>query len=158
MPSQAGLITDARTAWDWVAERAGKNGKAEDNIVVVGHSLGTGVTSALAGQLADEGELRMESGELTTRHLSARADTHRALHVYFGAARFVSFDSLPQLTSGTGCLALFRCCRRFALSRPLPVSSSVGHEELTAEYFKSRNRTPFNSYEAISVSLHHPQE
>lgn len=55
VPSQAGLITDARTAWDWVAERAGKKGKAEDNIVVVGHSLGTGVTSALAGQLADEG-------------------------------------------------------------------------------------------------------
>lgn len=25
--------------------------------------------------------------------------------------------------------------------------------ELTADYFKSRNRTPFNSYEAISVSL-----
>lgn len=94
MPSQAGLITDARTAWDWVAERAGKNGKAEDNIVVVGHSLGTGVTSALAGQLADEGELRMESGELTTRHLPARADTHRALHVYLGAARFVSYEPL----------------------------------------------------------------
>lgn len=58
-PSERGLVTDARTVWDCVAARAVFAGVSahdvERQIMLVGHSLGTGVTSALAGQLADEG-------------------------------------------------------------------------------------------------------
>ncbi|BEJ11907.1 hypothetical protein CspHIS471_0203670 [Cutaneotrichosporon sp. HIS471] len=55
-PSEEGLKVDARAAYDWVAERvkaAGKN-SPERQIIVMGHSLGTGVASALTGLLADD--------------------------------------------------------------------------------------------------------
>lgn len=49
-PTEAGLVTDARTAWDHLV---GKGVRAE-NITVMGQSLGTGVSSALVAQLAKE--------------------------------------------------------------------------------------------------------
>lgn len=50
-PSEEGLITDARTIWDYVESVSQKS----ENIVLVGQSLGTGVVAGLAGQLASEG-------------------------------------------------------------------------------------------------------
>ncbi|KAI5122811.1 hypothetical protein M0805_000153 [Coniferiporia weirii] len=50
-PSEKGLISDARAAWDWVIER----GAEAENILLVGMSLGTGVASALGAELAGEG-------------------------------------------------------------------------------------------------------
>ncbi|KAF8895313.1 Alpha/Beta hydrolase protein [Infundibulicybe gibba] len=50
-PSEAGLVRDARAAWDWLVQ----HGTKESDILIIGHSLGTGVTSQLAAQLADEG-------------------------------------------------------------------------------------------------------
>ncbi|KAG6865507.1 hypothetical protein C0991_001937 [Blastosporella zonata] len=50
-PSEQGLVTDARAAWDWLL----KEGAKEEDILLVGHSLGTGVASQLAAQLYDEG-------------------------------------------------------------------------------------------------------
>lgn len=51
-PTEAGLSQDARTAWDWLVT----NGASPENIVVLGHSLGTGVASKLVSQLAEEGK------------------------------------------------------------------------------------------------------
>lgn len=51
-PSEAGLLVDARAAWDWVLER---NGGDPSKVAIAGQSLGTGVGSALVGQLAAEG-------------------------------------------------------------------------------------------------------
>ncbi|KAG6908332.1 hypothetical protein DXG01_005243 [Tephrocybe rancida] len=50
-PSESGLVTDARAAWDWLLQQGAK----EEDIILVGHSLGTGVVSQLAAQLSDEG-------------------------------------------------------------------------------------------------------
>ena len=50
-PSEAGLVTDARTAFDWLLSHGTK---AED-ILIVGHSLGTGVSGQLGAQVAKEG-------------------------------------------------------------------------------------------------------
>lgn len=82
-PSEPGLLLDARTVWDFVqdvkssSERAivhdeihgfhiqsqssgGTTSTSTSNsgkdVILLGQSLGTGVASALAGQLADEGE------------------------------------------------------------------------------------------------------
>lgn len=63
IPSEQGLITDARTVWDYVHATFSKSsetksagrGKEGDNVVLIGQSLGTGVVSGLAGQLAQEG-------------------------------------------------------------------------------------------------------
>lgn len=98
-PTQAGLITDARTAWDWVAKRVEAGGKnAAEQIVVAGHSLGTGVTSALSGQLADEGQLRSHrKEELTERHLSSRHHAHCAIHVHLRLACFVCLSASSRL-------------------------------------------------------------
>ncbi|KAJ6466383.1 Alpha/Beta hydrolase protein [Mycena sanguinolenta] len=50
-PTQPGLARDARAAWNWLIQ----NGAAADQILIVGHSLGTGVSSLLAAELSDEG-------------------------------------------------------------------------------------------------------
>lgn len=50
-PTEAGLVTDARTAWDYLIGK----GVRPDAITVMGQSLGTGVSSALVAQLATEG-------------------------------------------------------------------------------------------------------
>ncbi|KAF8208597.1 Alpha/Beta hydrolase protein [Mycena galopus ATCC 62051] len=50
VPTQPGLALDARAAWNWLI----KNGASADQILIIGHSLGTGVSSLLAAQLSDE--------------------------------------------------------------------------------------------------------
>ncbi|WVQ86153.1 hypothetical protein IAT38_008321 [Cryptococcus sp. DSM 104549] len=56
VPSEAGLIRDARAAFDWVTSFSGYGAKeAADQVVLVGQSLGTGVVAGLAGELAREG-------------------------------------------------------------------------------------------------------
>ncbi|KAG8738035.1 hypothetical protein FRC10_007385 [Ceratobasidium sp. 414] len=50
-PSEKGLLLDARTAWDWLIE----NGAKEEDITVLGQSLGTAVAAGLAAELAEEG-------------------------------------------------------------------------------------------------------
>ncbi|KAJ7242868.1 Alpha/Beta hydrolase protein [Mycena haematopus] len=50
-PTQPGLARDARAAWNWLI----KNGASADQILIIGHSLGTGVSSLLAAELSDEG-------------------------------------------------------------------------------------------------------
>ena len=59
-PSEAGLLLDARAAWDYVSSHLGKD-SAEDKVLLIGQSLGTGVVAGLAGQLADERPLRFLS-------------------------------------------------------------------------------------------------
>jgi abhydrolase domain-containing protein 12 len=49
-PSEPGLVCDARAAWDWLIAEGAK----EEDILVVGHSLGTGVASQLGAQLSRE--------------------------------------------------------------------------------------------------------
>ncbi|KAJ6584663.1 Alpha/Beta hydrolase protein [Mycena capillaripes] len=51
VPTESGLARDARAAWNWLI----KNGAVAKDIIVVGHSLGTGVTALLGAELSDEG-------------------------------------------------------------------------------------------------------
>lgn len=50
-PSETGLMTDSRAAWDWLIT----NGANPKDIVIVGHSLGTAVASKLSVSLAEDG-------------------------------------------------------------------------------------------------------
>ena len=50
-PSNEGLVSDAYTAWQWLLERGAK----PEDIVVVGHSLGTGISGQLMRRLAQDG-------------------------------------------------------------------------------------------------------
>ncbi|KAJ6557219.1 Alpha/Beta hydrolase protein [Mycena vulgaris] len=50
-PTEAGLARDARAAWNWLI----KSGARADQILIVGHSLGTGVSALLSAELSDEG-------------------------------------------------------------------------------------------------------
>jgi abhydrolase domain-containing protein 12 len=52
-PSPEGLALDARAAWNWLLKRGAK----PKDIVIMGHSIGTGVAARLAADLAAEGEL-----------------------------------------------------------------------------------------------------
>lgn len=49
-PSQRGLATDARAAFDWLIS----NGATPKDVLIVGHSLGTAVASSLAVSLSEE--------------------------------------------------------------------------------------------------------
>ncbi|TFK52363.1 alpha/beta-hydrolase [Heliocybe sulcata] len=51
-PSEAGLVRDTRAAWDWLRERGAKG----EDVLVVGHSLGTGVATRFVKELEDGGE------------------------------------------------------------------------------------------------------
>ncbi|OCH91092.1 alpha/beta-hydrolase [Obba rivulosa] len=50
-PSESGLSEDAYAAWNWLMSQ----GAQPENVLIVGHSLGTGVSSLLATRLAKEG-------------------------------------------------------------------------------------------------------
>lgn len=51
-------MIDGRATFDWVAEKVKAAGKSqpERQIILMGHSLGTGVASAVTGLLADDRE------------------------------------------------------------------------------------------------------
>lgn len=49
-PSERGLATDARAAFDWLIHK----GATPQNVLIVGHSLGTAVASSLAVSLSEE--------------------------------------------------------------------------------------------------------
>ena len=50
-PTEGGLVSDARTAWDYLISKGVRPGA----ITVMGQSLGTGVSTALVASLANEG-------------------------------------------------------------------------------------------------------
>ena len=50
-PSEAGLLSDARSAFDWLVA----HGKRVEDILIVGQSLGTGVSGMLGAELSSEG-------------------------------------------------------------------------------------------------------
>ncbi|PPQ68412.1 hypothetical protein CVT26_006084 [Gymnopilus dilepis] len=50
-PSEKGLVTDAQAAFDWLVA----HGKKPEEILVIGHSLGTGVSGQLGAKLARDG-------------------------------------------------------------------------------------------------------
>jgi len=52
VPDEKGLEIDALTAWNWLLEHGAK----EEDILIVGHSLGTGVSSKLGRNLAQLGK------------------------------------------------------------------------------------------------------
>ncbi|KZT12160.1 alpha/beta-hydrolase [Laetiporus sulphureus 93-53] len=50
IPSEPGLAIDAYTAWNWLMD----HGAGPQDVLIIGHSLGTGVASKLGSQLARE--------------------------------------------------------------------------------------------------------
>ena len=50
-PSELGLLSDAHSAFDWLVAQ----GKRAEDILIVGHSLGTGVAGMLGAELSSEG-------------------------------------------------------------------------------------------------------
>ncbi|KAF7297732.1 AB hydrolase-1 domain-containing protein [Mycena kentingensis (nom. inval.)] len=50
-PTETGVLRDARAAWNWLVEK----GAEPSDILIVGTSLGTGVSALLSAELSDEG-------------------------------------------------------------------------------------------------------
>lgn len=96
-PSEDGLLRDAQTVWDYVNAHAVSSGGDEEmegkTVVVVGHSLGTAVTSRLVGSLADRGMCGVEVTKLS--HLLIMLSS---LGVNPKAVVLIApFTSLPEL-------------------------------------------------------------
>ncbi|KAH9015730.1 Alpha/Beta hydrolase protein [Lactarius deliciosus] len=58
-PSEAGVVLDARAAWDWLRVR----GAAPASVLVVGSSLGTGVAVQFASALEEEAARAEDAGD-----------------------------------------------------------------------------------------------
>ncbi|KAJ8519232.1 hypothetical protein ONZ45_g3777 [Pleurotus djamor] len=58
-PSEDGLARDARAGWDWIIDMKkrtpGATTNPGDDVLIVGHSLGTAVSARLASELSTEG-------------------------------------------------------------------------------------------------------
>ncbi len=123
-PSIAGVLTDARTARHWLAERAGV---AEKDIVLVGHSLGGAVAVDLASKDGARG-LVLENtfsslADVTERHfgrlarllVADRLDSASKIRDYFGpllqthgdADQVVPYESGKRLFEAAGGAKLF---------------------------------------------------
>lgn len=113
-PSEEGLTRDARAAWDWLVH----NGAEPEDILIVGHSLGTGVSMQLGVELSlhkiqCRGIVLLSPFSsirevLNTYHMFGFIPLIKPLAIIPGAIRFVEgalihkFDSLqavPNITS-----------------------------------------------------------
>jgi abhydrolase domain-containing protein 12 len=74
-PSEAGLARDARAAWDWLAA----HGARPEDVLVVGHSLGTGVGARFVHELEVEQAVRPRGLVL----LAPFSSIHTLLDTYY---------------------------------------------------------------------------
>jgi len=89
-PTEAGLITDGTTLVEWVVKVAGI---PPDRIVIIGQSLGTAVSSAVALHFADPGSELIPS---ETRELWPSSG-QRIPTAFLGIVLVAPFSSLPSL-------------------------------------------------------------
>ncbi|KAK0249043.1 hypothetical protein LTS16_023050 [Friedmanniomyces endolithicus] len=89
-PTEAGLITDGTTLVEWVMKVAGI---PPDRIVIIGQSLGTAVSSAVALHFADPGSELIPS---ETRELWPSSG-QRIPTAFLGIVLVAPFSSLPSL-------------------------------------------------------------
>lgn len=90
-PSEEGLVRDGKAAWEWLISQ----GAEQDNILVVGHSLGTGVASRLGAVLGQRGLTPRGIVLLSVRMLSNKGmillTCQSALFEYSGALEYIQY-------------------------------------------------------------------
>ncbi|KAI0351425.1 alpha/beta-hydrolase [Trametes cingulata] len=128
IPSEPGLTEDAKTAWRWVLEHGAK----PEDIMLVGHSLGTGVTSRLATWLAQEG-------------VKPR-----------GVALLAPFTSLATLveTYDLGGIPILQPLQTFAIGRKL-MKKLIQHPFDTLSVIKDINVPLFIAHSQNDVDIPH---
>jgi abhydrolase domain-containing protein 12 len=96
VPSEDGIARDARASWNWLVD----NGARADDIVVVGHSLGTAVAAQLVKQLQDETNTRPKGLFLQAPFSSLRIliDTYYILGLF---PLMKPLDLIPGMQSKT---------------------------------------------------------
>lgn len=96
-PSEVGVIRDARAAWDWLA-RKGVDG---DEVLIVGHSLGTGIGAGLVKELERDGiaykgltllSVSSGTGSLTKKGLMRYFSPSRAFRVFWRPTTFLGWS------------------------------------------------------------------
>jgi len=92
-PTEAGLITDGTTLVDWVLHTAAI---PPDRIVILGQSLGTAVSSAVALHFADPASDLIPSQSRELRPLHVAEDHHEPM-TFAGVVLVAPFSSLPSL-------------------------------------------------------------
>ncbi|KAL4070020.1 Alpha/Beta hydrolase protein [Scleroderma yunnanense] len=95
-PTEDGLVIDSRAAWDWLVS----NGAKPEDIVIVGHSLGTAVSSKLAVTLAED-DIHFKGLAL----LSPFASLHTVVDTY---SVFGFFPIMLPLTMVPGAADLYK--------------------------------------------------
>ncbi|KDR82621.1 hypothetical protein GALMADRAFT_112458 [Galerina marginata CBS 339.88] len=121
-PSETGLATDAKAAFDWLVA----HGKKAEDILVVGHSLGTGVSGQLGAKLSSEG-IKCKGIVL----LSPFSSIHDVLETYnmFGIIPLIKPISVIP---GAAALVKMAVVHRFDTLKAVPNITSpvlIGHAE-----------------------------
>lgn len=90
-PTEEGLIRDGKAAWEWLISQGAEQG----NILIVGHSLGTGVASQLGVVLSQRGLVPRGIVLLSVRMLSndrvILLTCQSALLKYSGALEYIPY-------------------------------------------------------------------
>lgn len=97
-PSEAGLVVDARRVWDYLV---GEVGVAPGRIAILGQSLGTGVATALAAQLADE-DVASPKALVLLAPFTSLDDVLCELYIFFSVSRTVFYWELVCFLSRNG--------------------------------------------------------
>jgi abhydrolase domain-containing protein 12 len=105
-PSEAGLAVDARTAWDWLLV----NGARAQDVLVVGHSLGTAVASELVYRLETSGV--QPKGLLLQAPFSSLPELVDTYYVFGFFPLMKPLEMLPGVKSTYGILTPGYACSR----------------------------------------------
>ncbi|KAI5896373.1 alpha/beta-hydrolase [Schizophyllum commune H4-8] len=139
-PSEEGLTTDAYEAWCWLV----KNGAKPENIVVIGHSLGTGVTARLGVVLERAGV--KPRGLVLMSPFSSIAEVVKTYSIlgFIPLMRPLSF--IPGATSLIGKLIVHRFDTLRAVSDLTSADIIVAHSENDLDIPHTHSETLFEAF------------
>jgi uncharacterized protein len=96
-PSEAGVYTDARAAWDWLVS---VQEQAPENIVLFGRSMGAAIAAQLASEV-DAGGLILESSFSSIRDIGAEVypwlPVRWLARIHFPTTQYVATTRTPLL-------------------------------------------------------------
>ncbi|KAG7443181.1 alpha/beta-hydrolase [Guyanagaster necrorhizus] len=138
-PSEDGLVRDARAAWEWLISQGARG----EDILIVGHSLGTGVGARLAAELSDEGV--NYRGVVLMSPFSSIEDVLKTYNV-FGAVPLMKPLSMIPYAANIVSWALIHKFDTFSIVPRIKGEVTIAHAENDWDIPYTHSETLFNAF------------